>query len=340
LDAATDKDALVLAGDVGGTKTNLGLFVQGKRRPRLKVFETFPSREAPSLESIVDRFLERRNVAVPTACFGVAGPVRKGRCKTTNLPWVVSAVKLKKRFKWEEVCLINDLTATAYAVPLMTKRELFALNPVRAPKKETLGLVAPGTGLGMALLAWNGRQYVPVPSEGGHSSFAPNSKLEAALWQYLHSRIGHVSAERVLSGPGLFVIYCWLKFTGQEKEPKWLAEEISDVEPARVISEAALIKGEPICVRALELFVSIFGAAAGNLALTGLARGGVYLGGGIAPKILPKLKEGLFMRAFVNKGRFTGLLSRIPVHVILNDRAALLGAASCALSREERMTIC
>ncbi|MBW1895481.1 MAG: glucokinase [Deltaproteobacteria bacterium] len=337
---AAKKNVFVLAGDVGGTKTNLGLFVRGKKRPVLKVFETYPSTEAPNLESIVDRFLERHKVAVSSACFGVAGPVKKGRCKTTNLPWDVSAIKLKNRFKWEEACLVNDLTATAYAVPLMTKRELFTLNPVRAPKRETLGLVAPGTGLGMALMVWNDGRHVPVPSEGGHSSFAPNSKDEAALWQYLHARVGHVSAERVLSGPGLFVIYCWLKFTGQAKEPKWLAEKINDGEPSRVISEAALVKGEPICVKALELFVSIFGAAAGNLALTGLARGGVYLGGGIAPKILPKLKGGLFMRAFVNKGRFTGLLSRIPVHVILNDRAALLGAAACALRREQNMTIC
>jgi glucokinase len=338
--AATNKEPFFLAGDVGGTKTNLGLFIEGKRRPVLKVFETYPSQEAPNLESIVDRFLERHDVAVSRACFGVAGPVKKGRSKTTNLPWDISALKLKNRFNWEGASLINDLTATAHAVPLMTRRELFTLNPVTAPKREALGLVAPGTGLGMALLVWKDGQYIPVPSEGGHSSFAPNSTLEAALWAYLHTRIGHVSAERVLSGPGLFVIYCWLKFTGKAKEPEWLAKEINDGEPSRVISEAALVKGEPICVKTLELFVSIFGAAAGNLALTGLTRGGVFIGGGIAPKILPKLKDGLFMKAFVSKGRFTELLSRIPVHVILNDRAALLGAAACALRHKENRTIC
>jgi glucokinase len=333
---AAKKKELVLAGDVGGTKTNIGLFVPGKRRPALKVFETYSSRETPSLESLVDRFLERHRMAVSRACFGVAGPVRNGRCQTTNLAWEVSEQKLKNRFKWKGVSLVNDLTATAHAIPFLTKRELFPLHPVRAPRRETLGLVAPGTGLGMALVVWDGARYLPVASEGGHSSFSPTSKTEAALWEYLHARLGHVSAERVLSGRGLFIIYCWLKFTGQAEEPEWLAREISEGEPSKVISEAALLKGEPICVKTLNLFVSIFGAVAGNLALTGLARGGIYLGGGISPKILPKVEAGLFMRAFVNKGRFMGLLSRIPVHVILNDRAALLGAAVCALRGEEK----
>jgi len=329
----------VLSGDVGGSKTNIGLFVAGKRRPVLKASETYPSQKAPNLESLIERFQQQHRAEVSGACLGVPGPVENGRCQTTNLPWDVSARKLKNRFKWPWACLVNDLTATAYAVPLLTKGELFALNPVRPPQKETLAVIAPGTGLGMALLPWKNGQYVPVPSEGGHSDFAPNNKVEAALWQYLHERVGHVSIERVLSGPGLFIIYCWLKFTGRGKEPKWLAKEMNEGDPSDVISEAAIVKGEPICVKALELFVSIFGAAAGNLALTGLARGGIYLGGGIAPKILPKLKEAPFMQAFVHKGRFMRLLSRIPVHVILNDRAALLGAAACALRHENNMAI-
>jgi glucokinase len=333
--AAADKGTFVLAGDIGGTKTSLGLFIRGKRRPVLKVMETYASPEAPDLENILDRFLERRDVSISSACFGVAGPVKNGRCKATNLPWHLSERKLKNRFGWGRVLLVNDLTATAHAIPLLTKRELSLLNRATTLRKENLGLIAPGTGLGMALMIWKDGQYVPVPSEGGHADFAPNNEAEIHLWQYLHQRVGHVSMERVLSGPGLFIIYCWLKYTGQGREPTWLTQKMNHDDPSEVISEAALVKREPLCVKALDLFVSIFGAAAGNLALTGLTRGGIYLGGGIAPRILPGLREGPFMNAFVNKGRFRGLLSQIPVRVILNDRAALLGAAVCALTTIE-----
>jgi glucokinase len=325
------KNHMVLAGDIGGTKTNLGLFRVGKKRPVLDVIETYPSQQAPNLADIVEEFLEMHPVPVSSACFGVAGPVKNGRCKTTNLPWHISERKLKNRFGFGRVRLINDLTAMAYAVPLLTGRELFSLNKGKKSKGESLGLIAPGTGLGMALLVWRDGKYIPVPSEGGHSDFSPQNKAEIALWQYLHVRVGHVSVERVLSGPGLFIIYCWLKFTGQGSEPTWLAERMNEEDPAKVISDAALVEKEPLCVKALDLFVSILGAAAGNLALTGLTRGGMYLGGGIAPKILPKLQDGLFMNAFVDKGRFRPLLEQTPVRVVLNDKAALLGAAHGAL---------
>lgn len=321
---------LFLAGDIGGTKTNLGLFRIGKRRPVQKTIETYPSQEAPNLVSILERFLAKHPVTVAGACFGVAGPVRNGTCRITNLPWRVSEKKLKKRFGWTEVRVVNDLAATAYAVPLLTKRELFALHPGRKVREQTMGLIAPGTGLGMALLFWKDGSYAPVPSEGGHVDFAPNNEAEAAFWRYLHVRLGHVSVERILSGPGLFIVYCWMKFTGQGSEPEWLTEKLNEGDPSRAITQAALESKDPLCVKALEFFVSILGAVAGNLALTGLTRGGIYLGGGIAPKILTKLQEGLFMKAFVEKGRFKGLVNEIPVHVILNDKAALLGAAHLA----------
>ncbi len=322
---------LILAGDIGGTKTNLGLFRKGKRRPVVKVVKTYPSREAPNLSHILEEFLAKHPAAVTSACFGVAGPVRNGVSRTTNLPWDVSEKKLKNRFGWNKVRVMNDLTATAYAVPLLTKRELFTLNPGRKAKKKTIGLIAPGTGLGMALLVWKDGSYVPVPSEGGHIDFAPNNEAEAAFWKYLNVRLGHVSVERALSGPGLFIIYCWMKFTGQGSEPEWLSDKLNEGDPSRAITEAAIEEKDPLCVKALDFFVSILGATAGNLALTGLTRGGIYLGGGIAPKILLKLQEELFMRAFVDKGRFRGLVSEVPVHVILNDKAALLGAAHGAL---------
>jgi glucokinase len=323
---------VVLAGDIGGTKTNLGLFRRGKQRPVLKVLETYASREAPNLESVIDDFRNKHQASLNSACFGIAGPVEKGRCKATNLPWDVSERKIKDRFGWGQVRLINDLAATAYAVPLLRKKELFPLNDQKPSKGENLGLIAPGTGLGMAQLVWGDGHYVPVASEGGHSDFAPNNDVEAALWRYLHQRLDHVSVERVVSGPGLFIIYCWLKFTGQSAEPTWLAQRINEDDPAKAISQAALEEKEPLCVKTLDLFVSILGAAAGNLALTGLTKGGIYLGGGICPKILPKLQEDTFMHGFTNKGRFKGLLEEVPVHVILNDKAALMGAAHAALS--------
>ncbi len=321
---------LILAGDIGGTKTNLGLFFMGKGRPAPNVIETYLSQEAPHLEQIIDRFVDKHRISITSACFGVAGPVENGRCKTTNLPWEISEIQIKRRFNWEHVRLINDLAATALAIPLLRSREMLSLNKVKAMRGRNLGLVAPGTGLGMALLIWTDEGYVPVPSEGGHVDFGPTEKAEVELWQYLNHRLGHVSVERVLSGQGLLNIYTWLKDSERYQEPAWLAENIKDMDPARAISEAALEKREPLCQEALNIFVSIFGAVAGNLALTGFTTGGIYLGGGIPPKILSKLKEDIFMASFTDKGRFKDFLKRIPVRVILNDKAALLGAAYCA----------
>lgn len=319
-----------MAGDIGGTKTNLGLFFMGKSRPIQKVIETYPSQEVPHLEQIIDRFVDKHRISVASACFGVAGPVQNGRSKTTNLPWEISEYQIKTRFKWAHVRLINDLAATALAIPLLNSREMLSLNKVKVIRRRNLGLVAPGTGLGMALLIWTDGGYIPVASEGGHVDFSPTEKAEVELWQYLNHRLGHVSVERVLSGQGLLNLYTWLKDSGRYQEPAWLAQNIKDMDPAKAISEAALEKREPICLEALNIFVSIFGAVAGNLALTGFTTGGIYLGGGIPPKILSKLKEDLFMASFTNKGRFKDFLKKIPVRVILNDKAALLGAAYCA----------
>ncbi|MEA1947805.1 MAG: glucokinase [Thermodesulfobacteriota bacterium] len=327
----TFKDkTFVLAGDIGGTKTNLGLFTQGKRRPLSKVIETFSSQNAPDLEHIIRQFLEIHTASVTHACFGVAGPVVDGKSKTTNLPWNISEDRIKKQFNFHRVKLVNDLTATAMAIPLLKKDEFFPLNQAGSIKDRNLALIAPGTGLGKAMLIYQNGRYLPVPSEGGHADFAPNNEAEMKLWRYLHQHYGHVSIERVVSGSGLVNIYNWLKDSGRLNKPDWLRQKLKEMDPAKSITEAALANKDVGCVKALNMFVSIFGAVAGNLALTGMTTGGVYLGGGIPPKILSKLKENIFMEAFINKGRFKGFLEKIPVKVILNDKAALIGAAYCA----------
>jgi glucokinase len=325
----------VLAGDIGGTKTNLGLFSMERHRPRLKTMETFSSQDNQNLEEIIARFLDKYDRRVASACFGIAGPVVNGRSKVTNLPWVVSEGRIKEQFNWPQVSLINDLAATALAVPLLRRSELYPLNKRRRESGKNIALIAPGTGLGVSLAVFREGRYAPIPSEGGHVDFAPRNDEEIGLWRYLNRRFRHVSIERVLSGPGLHDIYSWLKAAGHDKEPAYLKKMIHDMDPAKAITRAAMTHHNTVCTKALTLFVSILGAVSGNLALTGMATGGVYLGGGIPPKILPALKEGVFMKAFTDKGRFKDLLERIPVRVILNDKAALLGAAYWAMTRLE-----
>lgn len=326
-----DERGVVLAGDIGGTKTRLGLCVEKDGAPVLKTFETYRSRDAPDLETIISEFLESRSLFVRAACFGVAGPVLKGESRTTNLPWRVSESRLKRRFEWPGVHLINDVTATARAVPFLKGRDLVSLNRARAYKGGNLALIAPGTGLGQALIVDVDGRRILAASEGGHVEFAPRNEEEMSLWRYLRQRFGHVSIERVLSGPGLVNVYSWLRESGGYKEPSWLSGRLKGRDPAQVISETALRGRSRLCTASLKMFVSVLGAACGNVALTGLATGGIYLGGGIPPKILPFLKQDLFMKAFTDKGRFNEFMKKIPVRVILNDRAALVGAAGCAL---------
>jgi len=319
-----------LAGDIGGTKTNLGLFIAGGKRPRLKIFRTYPSREAGGLETILEDFLGRYGVRPAGAALGIAGPVVNGRSRTTNLPWVVSEKEIRDRFGWKHVLLVNDLVATAQSIPYLNRNQTFFLNRARAKERGNIGVVAPGTGLGEALLVFQGNRYVAVSSEGGHADFSPNTEDEVLLWRYLREKFGHVSVERVLSGQGLVNIYRWLRSTGRYREPEWLAEDMKTMDPAKTISEAALANRTPLCVHSLEQFVAILGGVCGNLALTATTVGGIYLGGGIPAKILPALKDSLFLRAFTGKGRFEGFLTKIPVRVILEGRAALLGAAIMA----------
>lgn len=320
-------DEYILAGDIGGTKTSLGIFSMGKRRPLMKAFKSYSSREYRGLEEIIKTFLSQNRYLVKKACFGVAGPVNKGICKTTNFPWTVNASKIKKIFVMEDVRLINDLSAMAAAVPYLTGSELHVINHARPEKNGNISIIAPGTGLGQALLIYSEKAYIPVPSEGGHVDFAPNNALEAGLLRFLWRQHDHVSIERIISGMGILNIYDFLKSTGKYSEPRRLSVRIKGDDPAKVINELAREKAQKLCLKTIDLFLSILGAAAGNLALTGLTKGGVYIGGGIPPKLLWRIKEDAFMNAFTGKGRFKGIMEKIPVNLILNNNAGLLGAA-------------
>jgi glucokinase len=322
---------LLLAGDVGGTKTSLALYEteSGLRVPLSEA--RLPSAEYGDLASLVLEFLSQTEQRPTHACFGVAGPVVDGHVSVTNLPWVIDERELEARLGLAPVRLINDLESIANAIPLLGAEDLHVLN--HAPPEETgaIAVVAPGTGLGEAFLTWDGTRYVAHPSEGGHVDFAPTNPLEMGLLKYLWERYEHVSYERVCSGLGIPNIYAYLRDSGYAAEPAWLAQELAQVEdPTPIIVNTALDQSKPceLCLGTLDTFVSILGAEAGNLALDTLATGGVYLGGGIPPRILPALERAHFMRSFYNKGRFGELLARIPVHVIMNPNVALLGAAA------------
>ena len=317
---------LVLAGDIGGTKTNLALFSVHGEKLHAESQRIFQSKRYSGLTPILKEFGDTQRIEA--ACFGIAGPVVDGRVKTTNLPWIIDTEELRRTLKLDAVHLLNDLEASAYGLSTLEEDEFFTLNEGKMRQAGNKALIAAGTGLGQAILFDDGHHFRPLASEGGHADFAPRDELEIELLRYLIGRFGHVSYERVLSGPGLFNIYRFLKESRGMEEPKSLTEQFAAAaDPSVVVSKAALAGEAEICVKSLELFVSLYGAQAGNLALLAKSVRGLYIGGGIAPKILAKLKDGTFMRAFVDKGRYTELLAGIPVQVVLNDQAALRGAA-------------
>ena len=328
---------MILAGDNGGTKTELALFAPGgdPRQPQARA--EFPSGDYPSLEAIVQAFLAGAGVSpeqIERACFAVAGPVIAGQAKITNLSWTVELDHLQTALPRAAVTLINDLQAIALAVPILTAAELAPLNVGQATPGGSIAVIAPGTGLGMAFLTWNGTAYGAYASEGGHADFAPGNELERGLAAALQARFGHVSVERVCSGRGLPSIYDYLRDSGVAPESPAVAAALATAtDRAPVIVDQALhpVAPCPLCAATLDLFLGIFGGAAGNLALTVLATGGVYLAGGIPPRMLPALQNGRFLAAFLRKGRLADVLADLPVHVILS-RAALLGAAHAGLT--------
>jgi glucokinase len=320
---------MILAGDIGGTKTNLGLFDASGGSLRLLRQQSFPSKEHTGLEAIVSQFMAIEEEPVTAACFGVAGPVLNGQSVTPNLAWIVDADSVGETLGLKSVTLLNDLEAMGYGISELESEEMLALNQ-GASVEGNGALVAAGTGLGVASLFWDGRRRAPSASEGGHVDFAPRNPLEIELLRHMQTKYSRVSVERVLSGPGLFNIYDFLRTSGYGKEDHEIAEAFNAQDPSSVISKAALAGRCKLCVKALDMFVAIYGATAGNVALTLKATGGVYIGGGIAPKIMEKLRDGTFIGAFLDKGRLSPLLATIPVRVILNDKTPLLGAARMA----------
>lgn len=320
----------ILAGDVGGTHTRLALFGDDRRTPL--AFGSFPSREHSGLEHVARTFLRAHPAEIDSACFAVAGPVRNGRVTATNLAWPVDARNLAGELDIRSVSVINDLAANAYGISELSADDLATLNEGRPAAAGPAVVISAGTGLGEAGMVPDASGYRVIATEGGHADFGPRSEVEVELYRRLASEDGHVSYERVCSGIGLLNIYRFFRERSGTPEPPWLTAEIAGGDAAAVISTAGLGERDRVCSDSLDLMVSIYGAEAGNLALKYLATGGVYVGGGIAPRILPKLKAGTFMRTFAAKGRFTSLLEQVPVKVILNENAALLGAAHYARS--------
>lgn len=320
----------ILVGDIGGTKTNLAFVAVEEDQLTIVTQESFPSRSYPSLDAVIREFIRGTSPRDMRAAFGVAGPVINDRCEATNLPWVIDAKLLEGTLGLRRASVINDLEATAHGIPALKPEELSVLNEGQHRLRGTMALIAAGTGLGEAILLWDGQGYRVLASEGGHADLAPRNALEIELLQYLLKKFHRVSYERVLSGPGIFNIYSFLRDAGYGEEPDWLAERLQGKDPAPVIGEAAKQGECELCTKTLRLFVSLYGAEAGNLALKALATAGVYIGGGIAPKILDQLRDGTFMAAFTDKGRLSPVLKDMPVRVILNDKTALLGAARYA----------
>jgi glucokinase len=323
---------VILAADIGGTNARVALF-DAAALERPVVEETYPSRADASLGAILRRFRARHAAPVEFACAGVAGPVRNERVEATNLPWVVDAADIAHCVGASRAWLINDLEANAYGLASLAPSDFVTLQEGAPDARGNACVVSAGTGLGEAGLYWDGSAHRPFSSEGGHANFGPRNDLEIELLRWLAARFGHVSWERVLSGPGLVNIYHFLRDSGRGEEPAWLAGEMRAGDAAAVISRHALARTSELCVEALDLFVTLYGVEAGNTALEFLALGGVFLGGGVAPRNLEKLRDGSFLRGFLDKGRMRDVVELMPVRVILNQMTALLGAARCAAMR-------
>lgn len=326
----------VLAGDIGGTKVLLQVAELGRDRYRVVHERRFFSSAYPAFEPIVREFMQTgpESLAIDAACFGLAGPISvadgRQRASLTNLPWQIDSTALAAELKTPRVRLINDFQAAGYGIEALQPDDLVTLQAGEAHPRAPRNIIGAGTGLGQGILFWEQDHYEVLATEGGHVDFAPTDELQVELWRYLKRHFDRVSCERVVSGPGLVHIYTFLREAGIAPESPAVATAMDSADPAAAISQAGLAGQDALATRALDLFVTIYGVQAGNFALTTLPTGGVYIAGGIAPKIIDKLTDGTFMRAFLDKGRMADLVAKMPVHVVMNAKVGLIGAALAA----------
>jgi glucokinase len=323
---------MILAGDIGGTRTRLAAFDAEGSKLKCVVEKTYPSQEHSGLAEIITAFIKTEGIPVHTACFGVAGPVRGGRSKISNLPWTIDSRLLAQQLKLDSVGLINDLEAYAYGVDALESKDLVTLGAGSTDAEGNRAVISARTGLGVAGLYWDGFRHHPFACEGGHTDFAPRNDLEIELFRYILKKYGHVSSERILSGPGIKNIYDFLCDTKKAEEPVWLKEQMDKTHDApALISQTALEKKAAVCEQTFSVFVSIYGAKAGDFALNFMSTGGIFICGIIAARNLPMMKDPLFMESFLSKGRMRGLLEDMPVKIVLNDDCGIMGAARYTL---------
>jgi|GraSoiStandDraft_44_1057316.scaffolds.fasta_scaffold42380_2 glucokinase len=323
---------MILAGEIGATRTRLAGFETEGSRLQLVVEKSFMSQEHAGLTEIITTFIQTEGILVNRACFGVAGPVRRGRSKISNLPWIIDSRDLAKQLKLDSVGMINDLEAYAYGIDGLDSKDFVVLNEGSEDAEGNRAVISARTGLGVAGLYWDGYRHHPFGCEGGHSDFAPRNELEMALLSYLQKKYGRISCERLLSGPGIKNIYDFLRDTKRAEEPQALKDQIAGTPDApALISKLAAAGTTPICDQTMSIFVSIYGAETGNVALNFLSTGGIYIGGSVAAKNVSKMKDPIFMQSFLDKGRLVPLMKEIPVSIVLNDDAGMIGAARYTL---------
>jgi glucokinase len=323
---------MILAGDIGATRARLAAYQSEGNRLERVVEKTYASQEHSGFSEILPQFIRSEGIPVHSACFGVAGPVRSGRSKISNLPWTIDARELAQLLKLNSVGLLNDMEAYAYGIDSLESKDFVTLNEGSAEADGNRAVISAKTGLGVVGLYWDGFRHHPFACEGGHADFAPRDELQIELLAYLQKRYGRISCERILSGPGIRNIYEFLRDTRKAEEPVWLRDQLSSThDPSPLISQIALEGKAPICEQTLAIFVSVFGAQAGNCALQYMTTGGIFIAGPIAARIVAKMKDAAFMQAFLDKGRLEGLLKDMPVKIVLNDDCGLSGAARYTL---------
>ncbi|PYX08545.1 MAG: glucokinase [Acidobacteria bacterium] len=323
---------MILAGEIGATRTRLAAFETAGNKLQRVVERIYASQEHSGLSQIIAGFIKTEGIPVHSACFGVAGPVKGGRSKISNLPWVIDSRELAQQLKLDSIGLLNDLEAYAYGIDALESNDFITLSEGSEDAEGNRAVISARTGLGMAGLFWDGFRHHPFACEGGHTDFAPRNDLEMELLAYLQKKYGHISCERILSGPGIKNIYDFLREAKKADEPKWLKEQMSAAQdPPALISQLALESKSAICEQTLSMFVSIYGAETGNCALNFMSTGGVFIGGSIAAKIVPKMRDPIFMQSFLDKGRMEPLLREMPVKIVLNDDSGIIGGARYTL---------